>query len=405
MKILQVHNFYQQRGGEDAVVSAECELLRSHGHEVIQYTKHNNEVEQISPVRLLAKTIFNTDTEEDIRDLLKRESPIVIHSHNTFPLISPAIYYAAARSHIPVVQTLHNFRLICPSAILLRDGKICEDCVGRVPYSAIVHACYRGNRGASAATASMITAHRLLGTWQDRVNTYIALTAFARDKFIEGGLPGNKIVIKPNFLAEEPGIGDGTGNYALFASRLSKEKGLGVLLDAWGRLRLPIPLKIAGSGDLKAWVQERASGLEGVEVLGQCSRSETLDLMKRASLVVVPSECYEGLPMTIVEAFACGTPVVTSKLPSMDELVTDRVNGARFECGSGEDLARRIEELWRSPSLRSDMRKAARVTYESCYTPERNYRSLMKIYEHALASIDSPGDNVLVPEKVLDSAD
>ena len=385
MKILQVHNFYRRPGGEDAVVAAERGLLQSHGHQVVQYLKHNSEVKQLSGLQLTQKAFFNVEAEREVQDLLDRELPDLIHAHNTFPLISPAVYFAAARARIPVIQTLHNFRLLCPSATLFRAGRICEDCVGHVPYPAVLHGCYRGNRAVSAVTGGMITAHRALGTWSDRIHTYIALSEFSRAKFIQGGLPAGKIAVKSNFLPQDPGPGDGSGGYAFFAGRLSPEKGLGVLLNAWERLRLPIPLKIAGDGELMSWLQQQAARAPNVEVLGHRDPREVLQLIKQAALLIMPSEWYEaGVPLTIIEAFGCGTPVVTSDLPSMDNIVVNGVNGYQFAMGCPDALADQMENLWRAPQSLIQMRQSARATYEYNFSPDINYSLLREIYQRAM---------------------
>lgn len=390
MKILQVHNYYQRPGGEDAVVAAERALLESHGHKVLQYVKHNDAVEQTSKLQLIQKTIYNSETEKEVRELLQREGPDVIHAHNTFPLISPSLFRAAQLEGVPVVQTLHNFRLLCPSATLFRDGKICEDCVGRLPYAGVIHACYRGNRAATAVTASMLVAHRILRTWHRRVHRFITLSEFSKAKFVEGGLDASKIRVKPNFLPQDPGFGDGSGGYAFFAGRLAREKGLGVLMEAWAQLKHPIPLKIAGDGELMPWLRERASGLSHVELLGHRDRSTVLELVKRAAVMVMPSEWYEaGVPLTMIEAFGCGTPVLTSRLPSTEEVITDGKNGYCFDLGSASDLARTLDAIWNAPGVLSEMREAARLTYERTFTPALNYPALMNIYGEAISNSDS----------------
>ena len=386
MKILQVHNFYQQRGGEDAVYAAECELLRQYGHTVIQHSVHNDAIKDMSRLEVAAKTIWNSDSYREIKALIRQHSPDVLHAHNTFPLVSPAAYYAAAEARVPVIQTLHNYRLLCPGAIFFRDGHICEDCLGKVPYRAIEHGCYRDSKSASATVVALLTVHRVAGTWRRKVKTYIALTEFAKSKFVEGGLEASKIAVKPNFLVNDPGIGEGAGDYALFAGRLTREKGLGILLEAWRHLPSTFRLKIAGDGELRAAIESSARELGNVEVLGPCDRSAILELAKNAAVQIVPSEWYEGLPMTIVEAFACGTPVVTSHLSSMDDLVTDGVDGVRFENGSAEDLARKLTYLNQKRELLCKMRKKARNRYETTYTPQRNYAMLIKIYQQAIST-------------------
>lgn len=386
MKILQVHNYYQRYGGEDAVVEAERALLEQHGHRVTQYTKHNGDVDRTPKLALAMKTIYNRESARELLTLLERESPDVIHAHNLFPLVSPSLYHAARAAQVPVVQTLHNFRLLCPSATLFRDGRICEDCVGRrVKYPAVLHACYRGNRAASAVTASMLALHQAAGTWARGVHTFLALSQFSKDKFVEGGLDPGKIRVKPNFLPHDPGVGDGAGGYVLFAGRLAKEKGLGVLLDAWARLRCPMRLKIAGDGDLMPMVRERAALLPGVEVLGHCGHEALLRLLKGAAVCVMPSEWYEaGVPLAIIEAFACGTPVIASKLPSLQEAVVENHNGFRFPIGSDDALARQVEEFRAlPPSAVAALRRGARVSYEASFSAAVSYPILLRTYENA----------------------
>src|SRR5882724_6530140 len=242
-------------GGEDAVVAREHKLLVDMGHRVIPYFRANGDLKGrgiSGAVNAGVDSVWSSRSYREVAWLLKSETPDVAHFHNSFPLISPAAYYACAEAGVPVVQTLHNYRLLCPAATFLRDGKVCEACLSRsVPWPGVLHGCYRGSRPATAAVAAMLAVHRAIGTWQERVDVYIALTEFARRKFIEGGLPAERIVVKPNFVASDLGPKQGRGDYALFVGRLSEEKGLGVLLNAWGRLRELIPLRIAGDGPLR----------------------------------------------------------------------------------------------------------------------------------------------------------
>ena len=382
-RILQVHNFYQQAGGEDAVVAAEYRLLTEHGHYVARYTVHNDGINNLSGPVVALKTLWNRDTTKEIKASIARHAPDLIHAHNTLPLVSPALYYAAAELGVPVVQTLHNYRLLCPAAILYREGKICEDCLHTTPLTGILHACYRNSRPATAAVASMLMIHRALGTWRERVHTYIALTEFGKAKFTEGGIPAGKIVVKPNFLSGDPGVGAGDGGYALFAGRLAPEKGIETLLDAWRKLKRPVPLKIAGDGAFLQQARRRAVDLPDVQVLGACSHEEVLRLIKEASVLVFPSEWYEGLPMVVIEAFACGTPVIASDLPSMDEFVSAGVNGARFKTGSPDNLARCVDRMFGDREALEHMRVSARVSYERRFTADRNYPQLLSIYRGA----------------------
>jgi len=385
MKILIAHNFYQQPGGEDQCVAAEAALLKAHGHEVIHYTLHNDSINSLSRFQAAARTIWNRSAYRELRALIRTHRPRIVHFHNTFPLISPAAYYAAQAENVRVVQTLHNFRLLCTNSLLYRSGGVCEDCLGkRIPWPSAVHKCYRGSRGASAVAVAMLTAHRALGTWQNAVDVFIALSRFSRDKLIQGRLPGEKIVVKPNFVYPDPGPGEGTGEYGLFVGRLSAEKGLDTLLQAWKVLPEKVPLKIVGDGPIAAMAREAASRDSRIEWLGRKSEKEVFALIGDAKFLVCPSNCYETFGRVIVEAYAKGTPVLASNLGAMAELVDHGRTGLRFAPGNAVDLASAVQQLLADPPALSRMRQAARQEYEQRYTVESNYRILMAIYERVL---------------------
>lgn len=382
MRLLLVHNSYQQPGGEDQVVASELELLASHGHEVARYSAHNDAVEGLSRLRLAFRTIWSWATYWELRALIRRERPELVHVHNTLPLMSPAVYYAAGAERVPVVQTLHNYRLLCPQALLLREQRICEDCVGpRVPWPGIVHGCYRESRSATTAVTGMLSVHRMLGTWTRKVTRYVALTEFMRAKFVSAGFPAERVVVKPNFVAPDPGVGCHGGGYGLFVGRLSPEKGVRTLLRAWAQLGGRIPLKIVGDGPL----QHLAHGsTPGVEWLGRLDHESAVALMKEATVLAFPSECYEGFGTTIVEAFATGLPVVASNLGAMAEIVADRDTGLLFKPGDALDLAAKMEWTLGHPVEMKEMGCHARAEYEGKYAAERNYQLLHEIYERVL---------------------
>lgn len=387
MRILQVHNFYRQPGGEDQVCAAEHDLLTTHGHGVIQYLKYNDAIRGMSAAGIGMRTVWNADTYREVRNIIQREGPDIVHAHNTFPLVSPALYYAAAAERVPVVQTLHNYRLLCPAATFFRDGRVCEECIhSSVPYPSVVHACYRHSRPATAAVASMLMTHRVAATWKTKISAYIALTNFSKSKFIEGGLPAERIVVKPNCLTRDPGIGAGDGGYALFAGRLTEEKGLPTILNVWEQLGSSIQLKIAGDGPLAGWVKERAAALPGVAWLGCCEHDVLMNLYQKAAFTVFPSQYYESLPMTIIESLACGTPVIASGLGAMNEIIADGVNGFRFRPGDESDLLHWIRAVLARPDDLTAMRQSTRLSYEQNYTAERNYDLLMHIYERVIQS-------------------
>ena len=384
MRILQLHNRYQQAGGEDVVVGAEHDLLVDRGHDVRLLQADNAEIDSfVARLRTSFGVVYSRRGRRRLADAIARFRPDVVHVHNFFPLFSPAVYYACRTAGVPVVQTLHNYRLLCANSLLFRDGHVCEECVGRsFAWPAIAHACYRGSRAGTASIAIMQASHRIARTWQERVDLYIALTEFSRAKLVEGGLPADKIVVKPNFASRDIATGNGRGGYALFVGRLSPEKGLDVLLEAWKRMRMSIPLRIVGDGPLAGRVREAAG--ESVSYLGPREKSEVLGLMQSASLLILPSMWYEGFPMVIVEAFQVGLPVVASDLGSLSSLVTPGRTGLLFRPGDPSALAERVEWAFAHPEELSRMRRQARAEHEANYTPERNYELLMQIYDRVI---------------------
>ena len=385
MKVLLVHNHYQQSGGEDAVFAAEGRLLEAHGARVIRYTAHNDDVAALGRLALASSTVWNQQHYRALRAVLKRERPDVMHVHNTLPLISPAAYYAARAEGVPVVQTLHNYRLLCPSANFLREGKVCEECLGKsLPYPGMVHRCYRGSLAASSAVVTSLAVHRALGTWTDQVDLFIALTEFAKRKHVEGGLPEERVTVKPQFVEADPGPGDGAGGYALYVGRLSEEKGIQVLLAAWAALGESIALKVVGDGPLSSTLSGAARP-PGVEWLGRQPPAVVHALMQRASFLVLPSVCYEGFPLVIVEAFATGLPVITSDIGSPPSLVEDGATGLHFRSGDPHALAARVGWASAHTDHLAAMRVRARRQYETRYTARHNYDLLIQAYECAAA--------------------
>jgi glycosyltransferase involved in cell wall biosynthesis len=382
MKILSVHNSYQTPGGEDQVFAQEAELLRSHGHQVVLYHTSNEQVKGKNPLVLLGDTIWNKRAHSELLALMRRERPDVVHVHNTFPVISPAVYYAANDAGIPVVQTLHNFRMLCPAGTLFRDGHVCEDCIGkRVPWPGVIHGCYRNSRLATAAGAAMLATHNYKQTWSKAVSAYIALTDFARNKFIQAGFPAEKILVKPNYLQADPGVGEGTGNYALFVGRLTAEKGISTLLEAWRQIGTELPLQIAGDGPMAPEVEKASREMQGVTWLKWLPREEILERMKHASALILPSTWYEPFGMILVEAFAVGLPVIASDLGSMSVIVDHQRTGLHFEAGNATSLVEAVRWFRAHPAEVALMRSQVRLEYEMKYTAERNYAQLMNIYE------------------------
>jgi glycosyltransferase involved in cell wall biosynthesis len=391
MKILVAHSFYQQPGGEDQVVAAEGDLLRGSGHEVVTFHRRNEEITSyggLQTAALAASTVWARDSYADLRALLRRERPAIAHFHNLLPLISPSAFYACKSEGVPVVQTLHNYRMICPAATLYRDGHLCEECVSSSTFvPAITHGCYRGSRAATAAVASMISVHKAMGTWSREVDCYIALSEFARNKLLRAGLPAENVVIKPNFLLTDPGAGNGHREYALFIGRLVAEKGVERLLDVWAKLSVPLPLRIAGNGPLRAVVERAVSRSNGkIEWIGQVPREQALELIKRARFLVFPSEWYECFPLTLVESLACGTPVIAAHIGSVAEIIADGVTGIHFTAGDADDLASKVQWASSHRNELAEMGAAARQEFLAKYTVKQNYTTLMEIYERARVS-------------------
>lgn len=380
MRILAAHNYYLEPGGEDQVFLSEAHLLERRSHFVLRHSVDNRLALRMSRLGVAAAAVWNVAAGRRLGSLMAQYRPDLVHFHNTFPLLSPACYRAAREGGAAVVQTLHNYRLLCPGALLARRAAPCESCLGRgLAWPGILHGCYRESRAATAALAAMTAVHRAAGTWSHAVDLYVALTRFARDRFVEGGLPSARIVVKPNFVWPDPGAGAGSGGYALFAGRLSQEKGLETLVGAWKLLGGKPPLKVAGDGPLAGTL----TGVAGVEPLGRRSREDVLGLMQQASFLVFPSVCYEGLPMSILEAFACGLPVIASRLGAMAEVVEDGRTGLLFTPGDAGELAARIAWAASHPLEIGRMRREARAEFEARYTAERNYQALIEIYERA----------------------
>ena len=384
MKILQVHNRYQQAGGEDAVVYAEQVILQERGHEVSLFEVSNDDIR--GPVSKLSTALsvgYSLSSKNSLAKNLMNFQPDIVHVHNFFPLLTPSIYDACQDAGIPVVQTLHNYRTICPGALLMRDGHICEDCVTGSAYHAVLHGCYRGSRVGSLIVARMVEVHRKRKTWQEKVVRYIALTEFAKQKFVQAGFPVDKIAVKPNFAGSDINITNPLRSeklYALFVGRISKEKGIETLLKAWEQLSLP--LHVVGDGPLLSKIQSVESRL--VTSFGHMSSKNVGEKMAQSSFLVMPSEWYEGFPMVLVEAFAHGLPVVASRLGGMEEIVEDGKTGLHFDAGNHFDLAEKVQWMQEHPQECKKMGENARQDYLQRYTPEINYKMLIQIYNEAI---------------------
>jgi glycosyltransferase involved in cell wall biosynthesis len=392
MKILFVHNFYQQAGGEDAVLAAEMALLKQQGHEVELWSLDNKDIPSglAGKVRVAINTVYSSASRRIAREKIVGFRPDVVHVHNFFPLISPSIYDACLETGTPVVQTLHNYRTICASALLMRDGQICEQCINGSAYQAVKYRCYRDSWLGSLVLATMIARLRRKKVWGHKVTRFIALTEFAKSRFVSAGFPAAKIVVKPNFAAPSTTIPAQVGNderFALYVGRISPEKGINTLLRAWASLDAGLHLKIAGDGPLLEQLQPASN----IELLGRQSAAQISSLMSTAEFLILPSEWYEGFPMVMVEAFAHGLPVLASRLGSMTNIIRDGENGLLFRAKDVDDLRQKLEWLWQYPLKVQEMAKNAKADYLENYTPEENYRQLMAIYTDAIITAKKKG--------------
>lgn len=388
MDILLVHNYYQQAGGEDQVFSSEAQLLEKRGHKIARYEVRNDAIRSQSLAGTALRTFWNHQEYKKLREVMRRHRPQLLHVHNTFPLISPAIYYAARTEQVPVVQTLHNYRLLCPSATFFRDGQVCQECSGkRVPLPAVKHACYRKSIGGSAVVAGMLSVHRALGTWNRMVDAYIALTRFSRDLFVDAGFPAGKIFVKPNFT-ENPALAwRPAGGGALYAGRLTPEKGIETLFEAWRQLGGTVPLRIIGDGPLADRVRAFAAETPNVRYDGWVDRAQLKEIFQESTFLVVPSTWYEGLPLNVLEAYACGLPVIASNIGGLAEIVRDGQTGLQFAPADSADLAAKVRWAVSHPAEWERMRRQARSEFELCYSEEPAYQGLMRIYRAAIGGV------------------
>ena len=390
MKILIVHNQYQNPGGEDVMVAQETELLRSQGHTVLEYRRSNEEIKTFGwwdKATLAKRVLWAADSVRELRQLLQREKPDVAHFHNTFVLISPSAVPAVRQMGVPIVQTLHNYRLLCARADFYRDGKICEECLGRtLPWPAVWYRCYHDSRVQTAGVAAIQMTHRWLRRRGDPVDRYLTPTEFTRQKFIEGGIPPARIQAVPNFVNRDPGVRSGSGRYAVFVGRFFPNKRVITILRAWKHFS-DIPLKLIGSGPREQALRQEAEalGLRQVEFLGWQAHETALSIIKEASFLVSASEWYETFQLVIVEAFACGVPVICPRLGAMQELVEDGRTGLHFTPGDSEELAAKAQWAWTHPNEMEAMGRAARAEFESKYTSQCHYEHLMRVFQEVIS--------------------
>lgn len=388
MKILICHNYYRSSApsGEDAVAENEIELLKQKGHDVITYAKYNDDLDDSSLSKKLAiakNTVWSHSTYNELSSVIKQNSPDIVHFHSIFPQISPSAYKACYDAGVPAIHTLHNYRQICPGALLQRDEKVCELCLHGSIFNSLRYKCYRNSLLATGALTSMIVFNRLIGTYNKYVSQYIALTEFAASRMTLGGVREDLLTIKPNFLPASPVPGDGKGNYAVYVGRLSQEKGIRTLIKAWTGINMK--LKIIGDGPLKNELTALPENdLKNIEFLGYLDRDIILEIVSGATFQIVPSEWYEGFPMVLLEAFACGTPVIGSDIGSISEIVVDGETGLKFEPGNSDELKSAIQSLLSNQEHLQQLRISTRNAFDQKYSKDISYNILMNIYNNAL---------------------
>lgn len=382
-KVLIVHNYYQVPGGEDTVVENEKNMLLENGHEVVLYTRHNDEIKSrgiFGKLMLPFETIFSIKTYKEVKRKVKEENIDVVHVHNTLPLVSPSVYYSAKHCKVPVIQTMHNFRLLCPAATFTRDNKICEECVEKSLICSVKNKCYRGSLIQSIISTFTLAFHRLIGTY-DKVDRYIALTDFNRNK-LSNLIDKDKISVKPNFVKKDKEeISVENKNYFLFLGRIDELKGVRFLVDSWKDI-IKSKLLVVGKGPLEDEINRyiRDNNITNVEMLGFKQKNEVMGLLNGAKALIVPSQWYEGFPMTIVESLSLGTPIIASDIGNLSTIINDGENGLLFKYDDKELLIEKVKRLEEDIELIKKLGSGALDSFNKQYNSVKNYELLIDIY-------------------------
>lgn len=388
MRILIAHNFYQIPGGEDAVARSEIDMLRFFGEEVFTHERHNDELKKLNPLSQLAHFVslsHNRRSYDEMREVLRKHRPQVVHVHNIYYMMTPSVYQACQDEGVPVVQSLHNYRMMCSNGLFYRDGHVCEDCVEKNIWEGVKHKCFRHSTVMTMMMASTLDRLWRAGVWIKNVDRYIVAAEFTRKKYTACGIPAEKIAYKPHFIHPDLGKRDCDDGYVLYLGRLSQEKGVDVLLESWRSVK-DIPLKIAGIGDLEGKLKKFVFDhqLNNVEFLGFLNQSQCQDVLSKASALVIPSVCYENFPRVVVEAFSRGVPVIASRLGSLAELVEDGKTGLLVEPGDAAAIQRAVRKFFEDRNTMAAMGEEARRVFEQKYTAQTNYHQLIGIYGDVL---------------------
>lgn len=388
LRVLMVHNHYLVRGGEDASFAAEVELLRSGGHQVKTYVRDNEEIDQRGTLRTAAGTFWSRKSRREVAGILAEAEFDVMHVQNFFPLISPSIYGAAREAGVAVVQTMRNYRVLCANGLLMREGRNCERCLGRsVGWSGIRYKCYRESFAGSAAVVGMASWHRARGTWTREVDRFILAAELVRKKFIEGGFPEERMRVKPNVMPDLPGMKAGPRQRrAIYVGRISHEKGVDPLVDAWVDGALDIPLVIVGSGPLEAELKERARANPAITFAGRLPVEEACQAIAESELLILPTKCYETFGRTVLEAYAMGTPVISSRGTAPGDLVVEDRTGYLVDPGDAVGLEESVRRFFALPdNERREMGQRGLDHYRSNFGRKKNLELLISIYREAMA--------------------
>lgn len=388
MKILQVHNNYQLAGGEDVVVQQELELLRNHGHEVIQHLKSNHEIGSIgSKVKLLFSTHYNETSKKEMAGILADARPDIVHVHNFFPLFSPSIFDAIKAYGIPSVLTLHNYRLIHPNGLMLHKGAIDERGLSGSVYACVKDKVYRDSYLQTAVVAHMIDFHKKRATWNNKVTRFITLSSFAKSKFVEWGLNPELIGVKPNFIEDHlghpPMASDKRQDY-VYIGRISDEKGIDKLIEYWHQNESR-KLHIVGEGPLLNELKGKTNNNTNLVWYGRLSREQSIERLRQSRALIFPSICYENFPMTILEAFGNGVPVISNNIGSHATIINDGQNGLLFDITDPESLKKALDQT-ASDQHNQQLSDNAYRSFLNEYNAESNYEMLMSIYGEAISS-------------------
>ena len=390
MKILICHNYYKYRGGESQTVLKEKLLLESKGHKVILFTKDNKNIDNYNLIRKIIfflNVVFSFDTYRTIKEIIRKEKPDIVHIHNVFPLISPSVYYALKNLKVPVIQTVHNYRLLCPNGLFLdKDGKLCERCKNGDFFNAVIRKCYRNSYLQSFGMALTLYIYRRLNAFINKTDFFITPSNFLKQKLVEGRIPAEKIVVKPHFVeCDKIKPAYEFDNYAVYMGRLSPEKGLFNLLEAWKKIS-GVTLKVIGDGIIRNELEEFVvrEKIPNIEFLGFIDGTKRIEILEKAMFSVLPSQCFENMPYAALESFACGVPIIASRIGGLGELVTDGVTGFLFEVGNTDDLIRKVSKLINNEQLLLEMRYNTRRHAEERFSEDIAYKGIMDVYNKTM---------------------